>query len=108
MESDAKGRAALLAAVSALGLSLGVTIPSHATADESPKANPKPQSRQIKIDSHQLKIESHQLKYDSAQIKLESRQDKWRSESHQIKGESQQIKIDGSAHAKTAGKTSPQ
>lgn len=86
MPSDPRGKAALLAAVSALGLSLGVAVPATALADESPKEHgyQKPVSKQLKLDSDmsgQIKGESHQIKIDG--------------KSHQIKGESHQIKIDG-------------
>ena len=100
MEAETKRRAALLAAVSALGMSLGVTVPSR--ADESPKENryatpggdhPRTESRQLKVNSQQLKGESQQLKIDTQHIKGQSQQLKGGSQ--QLKGESQQLKIDG-------------
>ena len=100
MERDVN-KAALLAAVSALGLSLGVTIPKTALADESPKEHSyqKPTSNQIKIDgqylkhsSSQIKGENQQIKGESQQLKLDSQQLKYHS--NQIKGESQQVKGD--------------
>jgi hypothetical protein len=100
MERDVN-KAALLAAVSALGLSLGVTIPKTALADESPKEHSyqKPTSQQIKIDGAYLKHSSNQIKGESDQVKGESHQLKLDSqhikgEGQQIKGESQQVKGD--------------
>jgi hypothetical protein len=101
MERDVN-KAALLAAVSALGLSLGVTIPKTALADESPKENHyvKGESQQIKYGNQQIKGESQQLKYGSGQIKGESNQIKYGGQ--QIKGENNQIKY-GSQQIKDEG-----
>ncbi len=95
-------RQALLRAVSALSISLGVT--TVALADEAPKEigsqssgagsgkvmnQYKSNSNQLKYHSTQIKGESNQLKYTN-QIKGESNQLKYQS--NHIKGESNQIK----------------
>ena len=99
MDPEAKGKAALLAAVSALGISLGVSAASVALADESPKESryATPGSQQIKLDTQHIKGESQQLKLDSQHIKGESQQLKL--DSQHLKGESQQLKLD-SQHVK--------
>jgi len=95
--------ARLLAAVSVLGVSVGMTA---AVAEDSQNkgvliglskqdkhANQlKYESTQDKWHSSQIKGENNYLKYESSQDKWRSNQDKWHSS--QIKGESSQIKLD--------------
>ena len=89
MDSEAKGKAALLAAVSALGISLGVSAASIALAGESPNESryAAPGSQQIKLDTQHLKGDSQQLKPDSQHLKGQRQQIKL--DSQQIKGGSQ-------------------
>lgn len=86
-------RSKLLAAVSVLGLSVGM-MPTQA-ADQNGQPDMSQQqkdSHQLKLDSNQYK-ESHQLKLDSAQHKLNSNQYK---ESNQLKLDSTQVKQNSS------------
>lgn len=94
MEFDLKSKAALLAAVSALGLSLGLTLAAPASADdESPKEElraGKPQSTQTKGGSTQFKFRSNQSKSTAMTP----------AGAQQVKGGSNQMKIKGGQQVK--------
>jgi hypothetical protein len=67
----------LLTAVSALSVSLGVTVVPAAVQGDEPNAashQHKLDSQQIKLDSQHIKGESHQLKGESHQLKVQSHQ----------------------------------
>src|SRR5277367_1466372 len=78
---------AVLGAVSALAVSLGVSFSAsgEAASDQYKTTQPQSESNHIKIDSQQLKID------DSAQIKGNSQQIKLQSAQHKT---SNQLKID--------------
>ena len=92
MESDFNGKAALLAAVSALGLSLGVAIPASAAPDDHPtvQGTAKSGAVQDKGGSSQIKFYNSQIKGD-AQIQDDSRS----SGGQKVTGESRQNKLSG-------------
>lgn len=105
--ADSKA-ATLMAAVSIIGLSVGMTPAAaedankgvliglsqqdkHSTQVKQSTSNQYKESNQLKLQgSNQLKLENHYLKYDSNQHKADSHQLKY--ESQQIKGESVQRK----------------
>jgi len=112
MSHNNEGKAgALLAAVTLIGMSVGM-VPVYA-ADQAPSGTPGPgtPSTHVKIDSiaikqnsvqvkgdsnqqkssNQIKMNSQFLKLDSQHIKMDSRQIK--GESAQHKGDSNQIKM---------------
>jgi hypothetical protein len=87
--NDDRRKAALLSAVSMLGLSLGVSLsvePGSATAADPGSVQQKVEANHIKGEGKQIKLQGQQIKGESQQIKLKG---------EQIKGESQQIKLQG-------------
>jgi hypothetical protein len=100
MGTQTNNRSKLLAAVSALSLSVGM-VPAIA-ADQTDQATSQQHktSTQLKFDSMQHKS-SNQLKYESNQLKLDSMQHK---SSNQLKLDSMQhkssnqLKQNGSSH----------
>jgi hypothetical protein len=91
--NDDRRKAALLSAVSMLGLSLGVSLslePGSAAAD-SGSVQQKVEANHIKGESQQIKLQGQQIKGESQQIKLKGEQIK--GESQQLKGGGNQIKV---------------
>jgi lipopolysaccharide export system protein LptA len=74
--SESERRRQLLAAVSALGLSLGITV--EAAAAESPTSSGAlaVQTDQVKVNSSQDKVRASTVKLNTGQVKVNSAQDK--------------------------------
>ena len=92
--NDDRRKAALLSAVSMLGLSLGVSLslePGSAAAADSGSVQQKVEANHIKGESQQIKLQGQQIKGESQQIKLKGEQIK--GESQQLKGGGNQIKV---------------
>ena len=109
MDKSSKARTlALMGAVSALGVSLGLSISSGAAAADVPvgfaDGHPKLESKHQKgasvqgeFDSNQVKLDAAHKKLDSNQVKLDSAHKKLNS--NQVKLDGVLVKLD-STHAK--------
>ncbi len=72
--SEMERRRQLLAAISALGLSLGLTV--AVSAEELPKESLSVQTDQVKVNSRQDKVNANTVKLNTGQVKINSAQDK--------------------------------